>query len=81
VALLLASGHLDGVVHPDGGPPHVVRGTTRKRAFVSDVIETVNFDGSTSTRTTISERIDLLVRTVDLTGTIRTFGATDVQDH
>jgi hypothetical protein len=73
VALLLASGHLDGVVHPAGEPPHVVRGTTRKRSFVSDVTETVNDDGSTTTRTTISERIDLMVRTVDLTGAIRTF--------
>jgi hypothetical protein len=51
----------------------VVRGTTRKRSFVSDVTETVNDDGSTTTRTTISERIDLMVRTVDLTGAIRTF--------
>jgi hypothetical protein len=73
VALLLASGHLDGVVHPEGELPHVVRGTTRKRSFVSDVAETANADGSTTTRTTISERIDLMVRTVDLTGAIRTF--------
>jgi hypothetical protein len=77
VALLLASGHLDGVVQPDGQLPQVVRGTSRKRSFVSDVAETENDDGSTTTRTTISERIDLVVRTVDLTGTIRTYLETD----
>lgn len=80
VALLLASGHLDGVVRPEGKPPHVVRGTARKREFISDVTEIVNADGSTTTRTTISERIDLMVRTVDLTGTLRTFMDTDDQE-
>jgi hypothetical protein len=80
VALLLASGHLDGVVHPDGQPPHVVRGTARKREFISDVTETVNEDGSTTTKTTISERIDLVVRTIDLTGKLRTFMETDAEE-
>jgi hypothetical protein len=80
VALLLAGGHLDGVVCPAGEPPHVVRGTSRKSEFVSDVAEAVNPDGSTTTRTTISERIDLVVRTVDPTGTIRTFTDTSVTD-
>ena len=56
VALLLASGHLDGVVQPEGKPPHVVRGTSRKRAYVADVTETENDDGSTTTVTTIAER-------------------------
>jgi len=73
VALLLASGHLEGVVQPQSRPPHLVRGTSRKRAFVSDVTDTVNADGDVITKTTISERIELLVRTVDLTGTIRSF--------
>jgi hypothetical protein len=73
VALLLASGHLDGVVEPAGQPPHVVRGTARKHEYVSDVTETENDDGSTTKKTTISERIELVVRTVDLTGEIRTF--------
>ena len=74
VALLLASGHLDGVVRVEGKPPHVVRGTSRKRAFVADETETVNPDNSVTTKTTISERVELVVRTVDLTGKIRTFG-------
>src|SRR5207249_9116368 len=49
VALLLASGHLDGVVQPEGKLPHVVRGTSRKLSFISDVTETENDDGSTTT--------------------------------
>lgn len=79
VALLLASGHLDGVVHPEGQLPHVVRGTSRKHSFVSDVTDTENEDGSTTTRTTISERIELVIRTVDLTGQIQTFSETDAK--
>jgi hypothetical protein len=81
VALLLASGHLDGVVHPAGKRPHVVRGTSRKHSFVSDVSDTDNEDGSTTTRTTISERIELVIRTVDRTGCIRTFSETDAKDE
>jgi predicted RNA methylase len=81
VALLLASGHLDGVVQPEGALPHVVRGTSRKHSFVSDVTDTENNDGSTTTRTTISERIDLVIRTVDCSGHIRTFSKTDAKDE
>lgn len=81
VALLLASGHLDGVVHPKGKLPHVVRGTSRKHSFVSDVTDTENQDGSTTTRTTISEKIELVIRTVDRTGRIRTFSETDAKDE
>ena len=81
MALLLASGHLDGVVRPEGKQPHVVRGSASKREYVSDVTDIVNADGSTSTRTTISERIELVVRTVDLTGRIRTFLETDSKEE
>ena len=80
VALLLASGHLDGVVQPQGKPPHVVRGTSRKREFVANVTDTENADGSTTTKTTLSERIELVVRTVDLTGQIRTFMDTEFRE-
>ncbi|MFO0804623.1 MAG: DUF6094 domain-containing protein [Gemmataceae bacterium] len=72
IALLLASGHLNGLVQPEVKPPHVVRGTCQKRTFVSDVTEAENDDGSTTTRTTFSERIDLVIRTVDRAGRIRT---------
>lgn len=81
VALLLASGHLDGVVQPEGKLPHVVRGTSRKHSFISDVTDTENEDGSTTTRTTISERIDLVIRTVDCSGRIRTFSEIDAEDE
>ena len=81
VALLLASGHLDGIVHPQGKLPHVVRGTSRKHSFISDVTEAENPDGSTTTRTTISERIELVIRTVDCKGRIRTFSETEAKDE
>jgi hypothetical protein len=81
VALLLASGHLDGVVQPEGKLPHVVRGTSRKHSFISDVNDTENDDGSTTTRTTISERIDLVIRTVDCSGHIRTFSEIDAKEE
>jgi hypothetical protein len=80
VALLLASGHLDGVVQPEGQPAHVVRGNSRKREFVSDETDAVSPDGTTTMRTTISERIELVVRIVDLSGRIRTFMDTDAQE-
>jgi predicted RNA methylase len=76
MALLLASGHLDGLVEPDGKPPHVARGTSRKREYIADVSETENDDGTTTKKTTIAEKIELMVRTVDLSGRIRTFGET-----
>lgn len=81
VALLLASGHLDGVVHPEGQLPHVVRGTSRKREYVADVTVTENPDGGTTTKTTIAERIELVVRTVDQRGEIRTFQETETQEE
>ena len=80
VALLLASGHLDGVIQAEGEAPHVVRGTSRKREFISDMSDTINPDGSTTTKTTISERIELVVRTVDVTGKIQTFRDANVTE-
>ena len=80
VALLLASGHLDGVVQPPGKPPHVVRGTSRKREFVAEVTDTVNADGSTTRKTIVSERIELVVRTVDSAGQIQTFMDTEAPE-
>lgn len=69
VALLLASGHLDGLVrHPDE-PPHVVRGVAVKVEETTDV-STVEGDGETITKTTISERISMFVRAVGPDGVI-----------
>jgi hypothetical protein len=73
IALLLAAGNLDGVVRPDGEPPHVVRGTAEKAEYVSSVQEIENEDGSMTTKTTIAERIVLTVRAVGPDGEIRTF--------
>jgi hypothetical protein len=79
VALLLASGHLNGIVQPDREPSHVVRGTARKRPVVTDVADTENADGSTTTRTTITEQIDLMIRTVDEAGNIVTYSQGESQ--
>jgi hypothetical protein len=81
VALLLASGHLDGIVHPDGQPPHVVRGTSRKREYVAEESETENDDGTVTKKTVIAEKIELVVRTVDLSGDIQTFMETDAREE
>jgi hypothetical protein len=81
VALLLASGHLDGVVHPEGQPPHVVRGTSRKREFVAEENETENDDGTVTRKTVISEKIELVVRTVDVAGNMQTFMETDAKEE
>ena len=73
VALLLAAGHLDGLVSPEGEPPHVVRGTCTKTEYVKGETETENSDGSVTTKTTLSERIDMAVRTVSQDGEIVTY--------
>jgi hypothetical protein len=73
VALLLASGHLDGVVQPEGGAAHVVRGTARKETFTQSVSEEENEDGSTTTRTVLSERIKLIVKAVGQDGVVKTY--------
>lgn len=70
LALLLASGQLDGLVCPDGEPPHVVRGVVRKTEEVSDVT-TDETETSVRTTTTISERIEMYVRVVGVDGVIR----------
>jgi hypothetical protein len=72
LALLLAAGHLDGVVRPAGEPPHVVRGTAHKVTYTASVEEIENKDGSVTTRTTTSEKILLTVRTAESDGTITT---------
>jgi hypothetical protein len=64
----------------EGKPPHVVRGASRKREFDSDVTDVENADGSITKKTTISERIELVVRSVDLTGQIQTFMDTEAQE-
>jgi hypothetical protein len=70
---LLAAGELDGIVQPPSEPPHVVRGTATKTKYVSNHSEQENADGSVTTRTTISERIVLVVRVAHADGRLVTF--------
>jgi len=72
LALLLAAGHLDGVVRPQGESPHVVRGTAHKVTYTASVEEIDNKDGSITTKTIQSEKIVLTVRTAESDGTITT---------
>lgn len=61
------------MVQPTGQAAHVVRGTSRKKEHMFDVSEAENPDGSVKKTTTIMERIELVIRTIDQTGQIRTF--------
>ncbi|MHB0961097.1 MAG: DUF6094 domain-containing protein [Pirellulaceae bacterium] len=73
LALLLASGHLDGLVQPPGEVPHVVRGTARKAEYVKETERTVDKGGDVSHKTVVGEKIELIIRAVDATGVIKTF--------
>lgn len=77
LALLLASGHLDGLVCPPGEPPHVVRGTARKAEYVKETERSENQGGDVSYKTVVGEKIELIIRAVDYTGTIKTFTQSD----
>jgi hypothetical protein len=81
LSLLLAAGNLDGVVQPEGKPPHVVRGTSRKRDFLQSCTTTVNEDGSETTKKVFSQKISLVVRTIGPDGVIRTFKDADEGDQ
>ena len=76
LALLLAAGHLDGLVSPPGEVPHVVRGVAKK---VEEVTEETVEETKTNKITTkvITEKIRLTVRAVWPDGVIHTLG--DVQ--
>lgn len=71
LALLLATGHLDGLVLAPGRQSHVVRGVARKVEEKSDQ-EIEKSATQTITKTTYTERIKLIVRMVGLDGVIRT---------
>jgi hypothetical protein len=71
-AMLLASGHIDGLICPPDEPPHVIRGTAAKDTYVASCDETEAEDGSLTTRTVISERPRLVVRILDSEGTLTT---------
>jgi hypothetical protein len=73
LALMLASGQLDGVVAPPDDEPHIVRGVALKVQCPADVTEEVQENGSVKTTTVIRERIQLVVRAVGRDGVIHTF--------
>jgi Uncharacterised methyltransferase family (DUF6094) len=72
IALLLASGNLDGLVCPKGEAPHVVRGTALKRESLASQNEEELADGSTKTTKIYTESIKLMIRVADETGEIHT---------
>ena len=72
MAVLIASGHLDGIVRRPGEPPHVVRGTSRKQRFLASQ-ETSGTGKDKSTVEVWAERVINVVRTAEADGTIRTF--------
>jgi Uncharacterised methyltransferase family (DUF6094) len=73
IALLLASGKLDGAVYPRNDAPHVVRGVASKVKYQSDQTVNETADGGTKTTTVYSEKISLSIRAVGSDGVIHTF--------
>lgn len=71
-AMLLASGHIDGLICPPDEPPHVIRGTAAKDKYVASCNEDEDEDGNVTTRTVISERPRLVIRVLDAEGNIST---------
>ena len=71
-AMLLASGHIDGLICPADEPPHVIRGTATKDKYVASCDENEDDKGNVTTRTVISERPRLVIRVLDSDGNIIT---------
>ncbi len=69
-AMLLASGHIDGLICPPDEPPHVIRGTAAKDEYVASSDTSEDEDGNTTTRTVISEKPRLVIRVLDSQGNI-----------
>jgi predicted RNA methylase len=71
-AMLLASGHIDGLICPPDEAPHVIRGTATKDKYVASCDENEDENGNVTTRTVISERPRLVIRVLDSEGNIST---------
>ena len=69
-AMLLASGHIDGLICPPDEPPHVIRGTAAKDEYVASCESSEDDDGNLTTRTVISEKPRLVIRVLDSHGNI-----------
>lgn len=72
LALVLASGHLNGVVAKPGEAPHVIRGVAAKENYLAGVQEEETGKG-TKTVSTYSQRIVLTVRALCPDGAIKDF--------
>jgi hypothetical protein len=55
-AMLLAAGHIDGLISPPNEPPHVIRGTATKDKYVASCDTSEDDNGNVTTRTVISEK-------------------------
>jgi hypothetical protein len=71
-AMLLASGHINGLIAPPDEPPHVIRGTADKDKYVASCDTTEDDEGNVTTRTVISEKPRLVIRVLDSHGAIVT---------
>lgn len=71
LALMLAAGHLNGLVCKPGKPPHVVRGTAAKEEYQKSQEITVG-EKEAVKKTVMSERIQLTIRYVEPDGVIHT---------
>jgi hypothetical protein len=69
-AMLLASGHIDGLICPPNEPPHVIRGTAAKDEYVASCDTSEDDQGNVTTRTVISEKPRLVIRVLDSHGDI-----------
>lgn len=70
LGLTLASGHLDGVLKPEGYEPHVVRGIAYKEDFLAKEESTESEDGKVTTTKTYRQNIKLKIRALTADGTI-----------
>jgi hypothetical protein len=69
-AMLLASGHIDGLICPADEPPHVIRGTAAKDSYVASSDTSEDDHGNVTTRTVTSEKPRLVIRVLDAQGHI-----------
>ena len=64
-AMLLAAGHIDGLICPPRKAPHVIRGTATKDKYVASCDTSEDDNGNITTRTVISEKPRLVIRVLD----------------
>jgi hypothetical protein len=73
LSLLLASGHLDGIVRPSGESAHVIRGVATKLTSLKERTEEELEGGGVKVKSVYSEQPQLSVRAVDANGNLKTF--------